>query len=141
MPDDLAEGNLFLELQLAAWPPQVTQTLLRKRDTRHALLVRAKPSGRLRVELHREGYEPLVVRTLHLRLRAPGAHVAPARARIYQRIVAPTPISLRPCSSLPPLMACTLRLHVLPSFCSTAQLASSPERAWTAPTPLLSRTP
>ena len=72
MSDDLAEGNLFVELQVASWPPTVTQTLLRKRDERQELTIRAKASGRLRVELQREGYAPLVVRTLHLRLRAPG---------------------------------------------------------------------
>jgi hypothetical protein len=70
--DDLAEGNLFLELQVPSWPPPVTQTLLRNRDSRHELIVRAKPSGRLRVELMRPGYPPLVVRTVHLQLRAPG---------------------------------------------------------------------
>jgi len=72
MPDDLAEGNLFVELQVSSWPPSVTQTLLRKRDPRHGLTIRAKPSGRLRVELERQGYEPVVVRTAHLRLRSPG---------------------------------------------------------------------
>ncbi len=72
MSDDSAEGNLFVELQVASWPPAVTQTLLRKRDGRQGLTIRAKASGRLRVELQREGYAPLVVRTLHLRLRAPG---------------------------------------------------------------------
>ncbi len=70
--DDLAEGNLFVELQVASWPPPVTQTLLRNRDSRRGLTVRAKPSGRLRVELLREGYAPLIVRTVHLRLRASG---------------------------------------------------------------------
>ncbi|TAJ42054.1 MAG: hypothetical protein EPO55_03220 [Reyranella sp.] len=72
MSDDLAEGNLFVELQVASWPPAVSQTLLRKRDGRQGLTIRAKASGRLRVELQREGYASLVVRTLHLRLRAPG---------------------------------------------------------------------
>jgi hypothetical protein len=72
MSDDLAEGKLFVELQVASWPPPVTQTLLRKQDGRHGLTIRAKPSGRLRVELLREGYQPLLVRTVHLRLRAPG---------------------------------------------------------------------
>ncbi|MFO1080308.1 MAG: hypothetical protein U1E23_06765 [Reyranellaceae bacterium] len=70
--DSLAEGRLFVEVQVSSWPPEVTQTLLSKRDARQALTVRARPSGRLRVELQREGYEPLVVRTQHLRLRAPG---------------------------------------------------------------------
>jgi hypothetical protein len=70
--DDLAEGNLFVELQVPSWPPPVSQTLLRNRDARRGLTIRAKPSGRLRVELVRQGYEPLIVRTLHLRLRAPG---------------------------------------------------------------------
>jgi hypothetical protein len=69
--DDLAAGNLFAELQIASWPPPVTQTLLRKNDGRLALTVRGKPSGRLRVALERAGYEPIVVRTVHLRLRAP----------------------------------------------------------------------
>jgi hypothetical protein len=72
MSDDLAEGNLFVELQVSSWPPPVTQTLLRKRDARQGLTIRAKPSGRLRVELLREGYEPAIVRTAHLRLRPPG---------------------------------------------------------------------
>lgn len=72
MSDDLAEGNLFVELQVSSWPPAVTQTLLRKSDVRHGLTIRAKPSGRLRVELQREGYEPVIVRTAHLRLRPPG---------------------------------------------------------------------
>ncbi|MBY0323424.1 MAG: hypothetical protein K2X72_32195 [Reyranella sp.] len=70
--DGLAEGNLFVELQVPSWPPPVTQTLLRNRDARSGLTIRAKPSGRLRVELVRAGYPPLVVRTVHLRLRAPG---------------------------------------------------------------------
>lgn len=70
--DTLAEGNLFIELQVPSWPPPVTQTLLRNRDARSGLTIRAKPSGRLRVELVRAGYSPLIVRTLHLRLRAPG---------------------------------------------------------------------
>jgi hypothetical protein len=69
--DDLAAGNLFAELQIASWPPPVTQTLLRKNDGRLALTVRGKPSGRLRVSLERAGHEPIVVRTMHLRLRAP----------------------------------------------------------------------
>lgn len=72
MSDGLAEGNLFVELQVASWPPAVTHTLLRKRDERQGLTIRAKASGRLRVELQREGQAPLIVRTLHLRLRAPG---------------------------------------------------------------------
>lgn len=71
MTDDLAEGSLFAELQIASWPPPVTQTLLRKSDGRIALTVRGKPSGRLRVALDRAGYPPLVVRSVHLRLRAP----------------------------------------------------------------------
>lgn len=70
--DDLAQGNLFVEVQVPAWPPGVTQTLVRQRDGRRALTVRAKPSGRLRVELARAGHETQVVRTVHLRLRAPG---------------------------------------------------------------------
>lgn len=72
MSDDLTEGNLFVELQVSSWPPPVTQTLLRKRDARQGLTIRAKPSGRLRVELERAGYAPLIVRTVHLRLRPPG---------------------------------------------------------------------
>jgi hypothetical protein len=72
MSDDLAVGNLFVELQIPSWPPPVTQTLLRNRDVRGGLTIRAKPSGRLRVELLREGYAPVIVRTQHLRLRAPG---------------------------------------------------------------------
>lgn len=72
MSDDLAEGNLFVELQVSSWPPSVTQTLLRKRDARQGLTIRAKPSGRLRVELLRDGYESVIVRTAHLRLRPPG---------------------------------------------------------------------
>lgn len=71
MADDLAEGNLFMEVQISAWPPPVTQTLLRKSDGRLGLTIRAKPSGRLRVELLRQGYEPVVVRSLHLNMRAP----------------------------------------------------------------------
>jgi hypothetical protein len=70
--DELAEGNLFVEVQVPACPPSVTQTLTRHREGRRALTVRAKPSGRLRVELARSGYSPVVVRTMHLRLRAPG---------------------------------------------------------------------
>ena len=69
--DDLAAGNLFAELQIASWPPGVTQTLLRKNDGRLALTVRGKPSGRLRVALERAGHAPIVMRTVHLRLRAP----------------------------------------------------------------------
>jgi hypothetical protein len=69
--DDLAEGSVFAELQIGSWPPPVTQTLLRKSDGRLALSVRGKPSGRLRVALERAGFEPLVVRTVHLRLRTP----------------------------------------------------------------------
>ncbi len=71
-PDGLWEGSLFVELQVPSWPPAVTQTLLRNRDARLSLTIRAKPSGRLRVELVRAGYGPLVVRTVHLRLHAPG---------------------------------------------------------------------
>jgi hypothetical protein len=70
--DELAEGNLFVEVQVPSWPPSVTQTLMRHRDGRRALTIRAKPSGRLRVELARFGNAPVVVRTVHLRLRAPG---------------------------------------------------------------------
>lgn len=69
--DDLTAGSLFAELQIASWPPPVTQTLLRKSDGRLALTVRGKPSGRLRVALERPGFEPIVMRTVHLRLRAP----------------------------------------------------------------------
>ncbi len=69
--DDLGEGNLILEVQVPSWPTPVTQTLLRSRDSRYELIVRAKPSGRLRVELLRSGYPPLVVRTVHLQLQAP----------------------------------------------------------------------
>lgn len=71
MVDDLADGSLFAELQITSWPPAVTQTLLRKSDGQRALTVRGKPSGRLRVALERPGYPPIVVRTVHLRLRAP----------------------------------------------------------------------
>ena len=71
MVDSLADGSLFAELQISAWPPAVTQTLLRKSDGQRTLTVRGKPSGRLRVALEREGYQPIVVHTLHLRLRAP----------------------------------------------------------------------
>jgi hypothetical protein len=70
--DELAEGNLFVEVQVPSWPPSVTQTLMRHREGRRALTIRAKPSGRLRVELARSGYAPVIVRTVHLRLRAPG---------------------------------------------------------------------
>jgi hypothetical protein len=69
--DDLAEGRVVAELQISSWPPPVTQTLLRKSDGRLTLAVRGKPSGRLRVSLEREGYAPIVVRTVHLRLRTP----------------------------------------------------------------------
>jgi hypothetical protein len=72
VPDDLAEGNLFVELQVPSWPPSTSQTLMRHREDRRALTIRAKPSGRLRVELARSGYAPVIVRTVHLRLRAPG---------------------------------------------------------------------
>lgn len=71
MANDLAEGSLFMEFQIASWPPAVTQTLLSKREPGSGLTVKAKPSGRLRVELFREGYESLVVRTPHLRMRTP----------------------------------------------------------------------
>jgi hypothetical protein len=71
MVDSLADGSLFAELQISTWPPAVTQTLLRKSDGQRTLTVRGKPSGRLRVMLEREGYQPIVVRTVHLRLRAP----------------------------------------------------------------------
>lgn len=71
MVDSLADGSLFAELQISAWPPAVTQTLLRKGDGQRTLTVRGKPSGRLRVALEREGYQPIVVHTAHLRLRAP----------------------------------------------------------------------
>ncbi len=71
-PDGLWEGNLFVELQVPSWPPAVTQTLLRNRDARLSLTIRAKPSGRLRVELVRAGYGSLIVRTVHLRLHTPG---------------------------------------------------------------------
>lgn len=71
MVDSLADGSLFAELQISAWPPAVTQTLLRKSDGQRTLTIRGKPSGRLRVALEREGQEPIVVHTLHLRLRAP----------------------------------------------------------------------
>jgi hypothetical protein len=71
MVDSLADGSLFAELQITAWPPAVTQTLLRKSDGQRTLTVRGKPSGRLRAMLEREGYQPVVVRTVHLRLRAP----------------------------------------------------------------------
>ena len=69
--DDLAEGRVAAELQIGAWPPPVTQTLLRKSDGRLMLTVKGKPSGRLRVALERDGFEPIVVRTVHLLLRAP----------------------------------------------------------------------
>jgi len=71
MVDSLADGSLFAELQISTWPPAVTQTLLRKSDGQRTFVVRGKPSGRLRVALEREGYQPIVVRTVHLRLRAP----------------------------------------------------------------------
>lgn len=69
--DDLAEGRVNAELQIGSWPPPVTQTLLHKSDGRLTLTVRGKPSGRLRVALERAGFAPLVVRTVHLRLRTP----------------------------------------------------------------------
>jgi hypothetical protein len=71
MVDSLANGSLFAELQISAWPLGVTQTLLRKNDGQRTLTIRGKPSGRLRVALEREGYQEIVVHTLHLRLRAP----------------------------------------------------------------------
>lgn len=69
--DDLAQGRVAAELQIGVWPPPVTQTLLRKSDGRLTLTVKGKPSGRLRVALERDGFEPIVVRTVHLLLRAP----------------------------------------------------------------------
>lgn len=51
--DDLAEGNLFVELQVSAWPPPVTHAQL-------GLTVNAKPSGRLRVELLRATHDPVI---------------------------------------------------------------------------------
>ena len=69
--NDLSSGRVAAELQIAAWPPPVTQTLLRQGNGRLSLTVRGKPSGRLRVALEREGFAPLVVRTVHLRLRTP----------------------------------------------------------------------
>lgn len=68
---DLAEGRVVAELQIGAWPPSATQMLLSKSDGQLSLTVRGKPSGRLRVVLERAGFEPIVVRTMHLRLRAP----------------------------------------------------------------------
>jgi hypothetical protein len=69
--DDLAEGRIAAELHVGSWPPSVTQTLLHKSDGKLTLTVRGKPSGRMRVALEREGFQPLVVRTMHLRLRTP----------------------------------------------------------------------
>ncbi|MFO1158604.1 MAG: hypothetical protein U1E60_07180 [Reyranellaceae bacterium] len=71
MANDLDEGSVFTEFQVSSWPPPVTQTLLRKRDGRQGLTIRAKPSGRLRVELVRQGYQPVVVRSKHLDIRTP----------------------------------------------------------------------
>lgn len=68
---NLTEGRLAAELQIGVWPPPVTQTLLQKSDGQLALTVRGKPSGRLRVALERHGFAPIVVRTVHLRMRAP----------------------------------------------------------------------
>jgi hypothetical protein len=85
--DDLAEGSVFAELQIGSWPPPATQTLLRKTDARLALTVRGKPSGRLRVALEREGFEPIVVRTLHLRLRTPTVLKVQVAWRADQAIV------------------------------------------------------
>lgn len=69
--DDLVEGRVAAELHIGSWPPPITQTLLSKSDGRLALTVRGKPSGRLRVSLERDGFAPIVVRTVHLRLRTP----------------------------------------------------------------------
>lgn len=86
--DDLDAGSLFAELHIAAWPPPITQTLLRKSDGRLTLTVRGKPSGRLRVALERQGYEPIVVRTVHLRLRAPTVLKATVAWRGTEAVVA-----------------------------------------------------
>lgn len=69
--EDLAEGRVAAELQIGSWPPAVSQTLLHKSDGRLTLTVRGKPSGRLRVSVERANFAPIVVRTAHLRLRAP----------------------------------------------------------------------
>lgn len=69
--DDLAEGRVVAELHIGSWPPPVTQTLLHKSDGRLSLTVRGKPSGRLRVSVERAGFAPIVIRTVHLRLRTP----------------------------------------------------------------------
>lgn len=71
MANDLDEGSVFTEFQVSSWPPPVTQTILRKSDGRQGLTIRAKPSGRLRVELVRQGYEPVVIRSKHLDVRTP----------------------------------------------------------------------
>lgn len=71
MANDLDEGSVFTEFQVSSWPPPVTQTFLRKSDGRQGLTIRAKPSGRLRVELVRQGYEPVVIRSKHLDVRTP----------------------------------------------------------------------
>ena len=71
MTDSLDEGRLSEELQVSSWPPTVAQTLVRKSDGRQGLTIRAQPSGRLRVELQRKGYDPVVVRSMHLNMRAP----------------------------------------------------------------------
>src|SRR5690349_21309360 len=69
--NDLGAGRVAAELHIGAWPPPVTQTLLRQGNGRLSLTVRGKPSGRLRVALERAGFAPIVVRTVHLRLRTP----------------------------------------------------------------------
>ncbi len=71
MANDLDDGSVFTEFQVSSWPPPVTQTVLRKSDGRLDLTIRAKPSGRLRVELTRQGYQPLVIRSKHLYVRTP----------------------------------------------------------------------
>lgn len=71
MANDLDEGSVFTEFQVSSWPPPATQTILRKSDSRQGLTIRAKPSGRLRVELVRQGYQPVVVRSKHLNVRTP----------------------------------------------------------------------
>lgn len=71
MANDLDEGSVFTEFQVSSWPPPVTQTVLRKSDGRLRLTIRAKPSGRLRVEVVRQGYQPLVIRSKHLDVRTP----------------------------------------------------------------------
>jgi hypothetical protein len=71
MANDLDEGSVFTEFQVSSWPPPVTQTVLRKSDRRQGITIRAKPSGRLRVELVRQGYQPVVIRSKHLDVRTP----------------------------------------------------------------------